>query len=59
MPLVCQNKRDSIVELSLGFRAIIINHGFHRLGLCQVDKTTGFNLLDLKCQIGPKHFLEL
>lgn len=55
---VCQDKRDSIVELSR-LREIIINCGFHGLGLCQVEKTMGFNLLDLKCQIGPKHSLVL
>lgn len=59
MPSVCQDKRDSIVELSR-FSAIIINCGSHRLGFCQVEKKAmGFNLLDLKCQIGPKHFLML
>lgn len=46
-------------ETPSGFREIIINCGFHRLGLCQVEKTTCFNLLDLKCEIGPKHFLVL
>lgn len=40
-------------------REIIIKCGFHRIGLCQVKKTTDFNLLDLQCQIRPKHFLGL
>lgn len=54
----CQEKRFYCRTLSR-LREIVINCGFHRPGLCQVGKTTDSNLLDLKCQIGPKHFLVL
>lgn len=56
--LVCQEGGFYCRTLSR-LREIVINCGFHRPGLCQVGKTMDFNLLDLKCQIGPKHFLVL
>ena len=57
-PWACQDQRFYCGMLSrLG--GIIINCAFHRLGLCQVEKTLDFNLLHLKCQIGLKHFLGL
>lgn len=57
-PWACQDQRFYCGMLSR-LRRIIINCAFHRLGLCQVEKTLDFNLLHLKCQIGLKHFLRL
>lgn len=54
---ICENKKGSIVGVTRGSGKSLLAVASTGSGLCQVEKIMGINLFDLKCQIGPKHFL--